>query len=217
MHAGLIVLIIAVFGCIIGLHLHGLAMRRKELAAYASANRLRFSPGKDGSFDDRFPEFRCLGRGRSRFARNIISGRIDGLEIQAFDYQYTTGGGKNRKTHRFSALIAGSPVSLKPLLIRRENFFDKIGEFFGVDDIDFESAEFSKKFFVKSPDRRWAFDVIHPQMMEYLLEAPRFSIQFDTADIIVWRNSRFKVEDFDRARGLVRGMLDRLPDYLFRK
>lgn len=40
---------------------------------------------------------------------------------------------------------------------------------FGFDDIDFESVEFSRKFFVKSPDKRFAYDVIHPAMMEFLL------------------------------------------------
>ncbi|MCZ6810529.1 MAG: hypothetical protein O7D97_00875, partial [Planctomycetota bacterium] len=55
------------------------------------------------------------------------------------------------------------------LLIRREGMFDKLAGAFGFDDIDFESAEFSKRFYVKSPDKRFAYDVIHPRMMEFLL------------------------------------------------
>ena len=33
----------------------------------------------------------------------------------------------------------------------------------------FESAEFSRRFHVSSPDKRFAYDVIDPRMMEFLL------------------------------------------------
>ena len=38
------------------------------------------------------------------------------------------------------------------------------------DDIDFESDEFSRKFYVQSSDRKFAYDVLHPRMMEFLLQ-----------------------------------------------
>ncbi|MDY7011318.1 MAG: hypothetical protein SVV80_11300, partial [Planctomycetota bacterium] len=106
---------------------------------------------------------------------------------------------------------------LKPLYIRREHFFDKLTEFFGFDDIDFESAEFSRKFFVKSPNKRWAYDVIHQRMMEYLLAAPDFGIQFDLMHIIAWRGRKFKPADFQAAAEMICGMLERLPEYVVRQ
>ena len=60
-------------------------------------------------------------------------------------------------------------AQLPDLFIRREGIFDSVKRAFGFDDIDFESAEFSKRFFVKSSDKRFAYDVIHPKMMEFLL------------------------------------------------
>ena len=77
------------------------------------------------------------------------------------DYQYTTGSGKNRSTHNKGLVIIGCDHPTIPLQIRRENPFDKVGEFLGMDDIDFESAEFSRKFYVKSSDRKSAYDVIN--------------------------------------------------------
>ena len=132
----------------------------------------------------------------------------------AFDYHYVTGSGKNRSTHYFSAIILRSDVQLKPLSIRPEGIFDRVTEFFGLDDIDFESAEFSRRFYVKSPDKRWAYDVIHPRTMTFLLSMLHFSIELDRTHVIVWKNRRFDTEAFETAIAIAAGLLDNLPTYL---
>jgi hypothetical protein len=217
MEPGFILLIILVAGAVIAFAIYSSAKRRKELAAWARARGLSFSREKIRGMDDRYPEFKCLRRGRSRYAFNVMTGALRGVPVTAFDYRYVTGSGKNRRVHHFSAIIVHSSLPLKPLFIRREHAFDRVTEFLGWDDIDFESAEFSRKFYVTSPDKRWAFDVIHQQMMEYLLAAPSYSLQFDTGNVIAWKSSRFRGRDFDEAFGLIKGMLDRLPEYLFRE
>jgi len=193
------------------------AKRKKELAAWSTNAGLTFSPRSDRTFDDRYPEFGCLRRGHSRNAYNIASGSWHGRPLEAFDYRYVTGHGKNRATHTFSAIILGSGLSLKPLHIRSENAFDKLTEFFGVDDIDFESAQFSREFHVKSPDKKWVYDVLHQRTMEFLLNNPRFSIEFDSEHVICWRNRRFDLQTRESAIGVVEGILDRLPEYLVRE
>ena len=94
---------------------------------------------------------------------------------------------------------------------------DKITEFAGFNDIDFESAEFSRKFYVKSPDKRWAYDVIHPRMMEFLLASPVFTLQFDLTQIMISRSSTFSANDYESAVGVVEGMIERLPEYLVKQ
>jgi len=190
------------------------AHRRKQLAAWAATKGLALSPERDRGLDDRHSHFKCLRQGHSRFASNVMRGELASLPVIAFDFRYVTGHGKNRREHKISALIVRSSHPLRPLYIRGEHIFDKVTEFFGADDIDFESAEFSKKFYVKAPDKKWAYTVIHQGMMEYLLQAPRFSIQFDRDEIIVWRSRRFQPEDFDAAGQLVRDILNLLPGYL---
>jgi len=123
--------------------------RRKKMAAYAKSKGLHFSPDKEKKIDTRYSAFKCLRRGHSRYAYNIMRGKLDGRDLTAFDYHYVTGHGKSRRVHNFSALIIRSPLLLKPLYLRPENIFDKVTDFFGFDDIDFESAEFSRKFYVK--------------------------------------------------------------------
>ena len=193
------------------------ARRRKELFTWASSRGLAFTSDKDHSFDDRFADFSCLKEGSDRYAYNIMQGDWHGHEITAFDYHYETRSGEDTTDHYFSAVILRGPIPLKPLYIRREGFFDKVTEFFGFDDIDFESAEFSRRFYVKSPDKKWAYDVIHQRMMEYLLSAPEFSVQFDASHVIAWRPSRFSPAEFEAAAGFIRGIFERLPEYLVKK
>ncbi len=192
------------------------AKRRREIAAWADENGLVFSSRADRSFDRRYPEFGCLSRGHSRSAYNIASGPWNGRSLDAFDYRYVTGHGKNRSTHTFSALILESSVPLHPLHIRAETAFDKMTAFFGVEDIDFESAQFSKEFYVKSPDKKWAYDVLHQRTIEFLLSKPKFSIQFSRQYVICWRNRRFNRQVREEAISVVEGILDRLPEYVLR-
>lgn len=193
------------------------SQRRKALIAWAHAHGLTFDQSKDRSLDDRYPEFDCLRQGSSRYSYNHINGQWNGKGFLGFDYHYETGSGKNRSTHRFSAVVLESTIPLKPLFIRPEGFFDKVTEFFGYDDIDFESAEFSRKFYVKSPDKKWAYDVIHARTMDYLLAAPQFTVKFDRRYVIAYRSSTFKPEQFAAAAELIEGILDRLPEYVIRQ
>jgi hypothetical protein len=207
---------VAIAGCVIaGLWLG--AKRRKELVAWAADAGLSFSLDPDRTIEHRYPEFGCLRRGHSRYAYNIASGTWNGRTVESFDYRYVTGQGKDRTTHTFSAVILTSRLRLKPLRLRTENVFDKLTEFVGVEDIDFESAEFSRAFYVTSPDKKWAYDVLHQRTMEFLLASPRFSIEFDAGHVICWRNRRFNLQARAAAMGVAEGILDRLPEYVIRE
>ena len=125
--------------------------------------------------------------------------------------QYESSGG----TEGITLLDTGLPV--KPLFIRPESFLDKITEFVGYDDIDFESGEFSRKFYVKADDKRWAFDVIHQATMEFMLQMPSFHIELGNRHAIAYRKSRFDMNEFQVALGVLEGILNRFPEYLLRE
>ncbi len=152
--------------------------RREAMAAFAAELGWNFDPTKDRSHDEEYAHFEIFRRGHSRAAYNTLWGDldIDGRRWPAkmgdFTYKVTRSTGKSTstQTYRFSYLILHMPWSSVPdLLIRREGMFDKIAGVLGFDDIDFESAEFSRRFHVSSPDKRFAYDVVHPRMMEFLM------------------------------------------------
>jgi hypothetical protein len=217
MPSGLVILGVVCFALVLAWGFYASAQRRKALIAWAQAHGLTFRASRQRSLQERWPDFKCFHQGHSRYAYNLIEGDWEDAAFLGFDFHYTTGSGKNRSDHHFSAVVLSSPVPLKPLYLRREGLFDKVTEFFGLDDIDFESAEFSRTFYVKSPDKRWAYDVIHQRMMEYLLEAPQFSVQFGEGQVIAWRDRCFDPDDFGEAARFIRGIFDRLPDYVLRQ
>jgi hypothetical protein len=196
--------------------------RREALAAWAMQQGLDFAAEQVRGLDDRFPAFDCLRMGDNRYAYNIARGLWHQRTVLAFDYHYETHstdskGQRQTHHHHFSAVIVGSDVPLKPLLIRPEGFFDKVKSVFGFEDINFESAEFSRKFFVAAPDRKWAYDVLHQRAMEFLLVSPVFSLRFDTQCVIAWRSATFEPAEFTQALTLVRGLLEQIPDFVVKE
>jgi hypothetical protein len=219
MNGLIIVAIVAAIAAAVFVGWYAAAKRRQALAAWAAAKGLAFADQRVCGLDDRYPDFHALRRGSNRYAYNVLSGAWQGRAFLGFDYHYETQstnskGQRQTQDHYFSAAILASPVPLKPLLIRPEGLLDKVSEFFGMDDIDFESAEFSRKFFVKAPDRKWAYDVIHARAMEALLARPAFTIEFGPAAAIAARDRVFSTDDFDQAAQVLAGLLDGLPGYV---
>lgn len=222
----LFLIIIAAIAAAIGFAIWNSRMkdkRRKELAGWAQANGLKFLPDKDHSVWMRYQPFKCLQRGEDRYAYNIMLGTAGQRVTCGFDYHYethSTNSKGQRQTHHhyLSALVVDAGLPLKPLFIRPEGLLDKVTEFVGIDDIDFESAEFSQKFFVKSPDRRWAYDVLHQKTMELMLAYPRFHIDFQGSQVMAYYdNKTFTLGEFGSALKVVTGILDYLPESVVRE
>lgn len=151
--------------------------RKAEMQQLAADLGLRFSPEDHDDHDDEYAQFEIFRRGHSRTAKHTMWGSVElfarDCRLQAGDFRYkvTSGSGKNRSTttYRFSYLIIHPPWPSPNLLVRPEGMFDRVKGAFGFDDIDFESEEFSRAFWVQSSDKRFAYDVLHPRMMEFLL------------------------------------------------
>lgn len=219
---GLLFIIIPVFivlFVVLAIHSHKKEKeRRAALAAWAAQRGLHFQTEKMRGFDDEYPEFDCLRKGSGRYAYNIIAGKLEGRETKLFDYHFETHstdskGNRTTHHHHFSAVIVESDFPLLPLSIRPEHVFDKLSAAFGWDDIDFESAEFSRRYHVKSPDKRWAYDVIHGRIMEMLLAVRGYAFEADRRSMICIESGRFEIPEFEQALRLVGDILRQIPDH----
>ncbi|RKZ17799.1 hypothetical protein DRQ50_04620 [bacterium] len=186
--------------------------RKRLLRAWARSKGLRLKRIKKRGWEKEYPAFKLLTKGHHRHSSLHIEGEVDGKRVRCVDYRYTTGSGKNRQTHSYALVVMDTCCPVVPLHIRREHLFDRVGEFFGHDDIDFESAEFSRKFHVAASDRRWAYDVIHQKTMDYLLETPSVTIEFGYAEIAVYRTGALSAERCQEALKVARRMFDLIPD-----
>jgi Protein of unknown function (DUF3137) len=192
--------------------------RREGLFELAQRLNLDFDAGRDSEIASRFNFLKQLAQGDSRYASNVISGNYRQNKILAFDYHYSTGSGKNRQEHNLSFFILILQGSLLPqITIRPEGFFDRVAETFGLQDIKFESAEFSKAFCVRSPDKKFAYDVCNAKMMEYLLANRQLHIEIENEVIALVFNTRIAVEQFEFDLQRLIEIRSRLPEYLFTK
>lgn len=224
-----VLFVVALIGLAIGAYFAWRAeqKRREELAALAASMGWTFDPDKDRSHDDEYAQFEVFRRGHSRAAYNTLHGSlsIDGRRFRAkmgdFTYKVTQSSGKSTSTttYRFSYLILHPPFPGVPdLLIRREGLFDKLLGAIGFDDIDFESVEFSRRFHVKSPDKRFAYDVCHPRMMEFLLAGDAPLIDLERGACCLTDGTRRWSPDQFRARmEWATAFFDLWPDHLTRQ
>lgn len=215
-------LIIGIIGVAVAGAILAHRAEKKRIAAiqlFAQTHGLQFNPNRDGRVEDQFPEFACYRQGSNRYGYNFLRGDWKSRPVLLFDYHYETystdsKGRRSTHHHYFSSVILDPGIPLRPLSVRAEGMFDKLAGFFGFDDIDFESAEFSRRFHVKSPDRKWAYDVLHNRAIEYILERPNFDFEFSTQHMLIRRGRRMNLEEYAAAADFGAGFLDHFPPYL---
>ena len=132
------------------------------------------------------------------------------------DYRYTEGSGKNQHTYRVSYLVATVPFPFVPNVnIHHEGLFDKVAQAIGFADINFESAEFSRKFCVRSADKKFAYDACNPQMIDYLLANPGLQIEIQGPVISLAFEPQLPAGNIEFNLQRLIEIRSRLPDYLF--
>jgi len=194
--------------------------RREQLLAIARRLGLGFRE-RDDAMDQRYHFLDALQQGENRYALNVLEGQYRGCAVQAFDYHYETHsrdskGRRETHHHYLNCYILDQEQAFPELRIYPETLFSRLGQMMGYDDIDFESAEFSRAFTVRSKDKRFAYDICNARMMEYLLQHRDLTIEIENHSVATCFDGRME------PRG-VEANLDRLveirgmfPEYLYR-
>ncbi|MBW8040075.1 MAG: hypothetical protein FVQ85_08760 [Planctomycetes bacterium] len=216
---GVVALIVVIV--VIGILAHISAKKRREaMAALAMRLGLRFDPDKNRELARRYQFLNKLRSGSNRYAYNILSGNNEGHEVTLFDYHYETHstdskGRRQTHHHYFSFFILSLPGAFPELTIGKEGFFSKIGQALGYDDIDFESHEFSRKFCVRSKDKKFAYDFCNGRMIEYLLSNTDLTIEIEGEALAISFSGRLSPEKIEpNLKRLIR-VRSLMPEYLF--
>ena len=172
----------------------------------------------------RFLGFNPFGKGHTRVARDIVAGAHHGMSFEAFNYSYqethTTHGPKGQTqqrttTYPFAILAVPMPISAPNLTLEPETMGKKLFDALGGEDIDFESDDFSRKFWVRCHDRKFAYDVIHSGMMEHLMEVGnQRTWEWRGPWLLVWTKGRMGIRDLDARLWQAHGFWSRIPRHL---
>lgn len=186
-----------------------------------------FTPGRDSFHDDQYAHFEIFRQGFDRAAFNTITGTLQidrrhfDCKLGDFRFKRREGSGKHRRTvtYNFSYVIIHLPFLTFPdVLIRREGMFDKLKSAFGYDDIDFESAEFSRKFYVSSNNKKFAYDLCHQRMIEFLLRSDPPTIDIENARVLLADgNHQWTPERFLAKLAFFEQFADQIPDHLLKQ
>ncbi|MDX6766365.1 MAG: hypothetical protein SFU85_06205 [Candidatus Methylacidiphilales bacterium] len=211
---GLVLVFISVV--LVGWHLE--KKRREAFRAFATAAGWTYQPEKDPAAARSYAFLRHFSQGDNRYLHHRFRGEFSGRAFDLFEYHYqvTSGAGKNRRTthYHFRAAVSPLPRAFPELVISPENFLDRVAAVFGFDDIDFESAEFSRTFKVKSPDRKFAYDVIHPLMMEWLMRRTGTTVEIEGNHLAVIDKGTLDIPHIEPLLAFMAGIHERLPGYL---
>jgi hypothetical protein len=194
------------------------ANRNRLLELQMLAARLKFDefkPDRDEGFAMGWGFLHRLAQGDDRYAFNILRGTYQGQALFVFDYHYRTGSGKSQEHHYSTMLMLIVPEAFSQVTIGPENLLSRMAAAFGIEDIQFESAEFSRVFCVRSKDKRFAYDVCNPQMIEYLLANRDLVIEIQGPVISLAFIPQLPVDQIEYNLQRLIEIRSRLPEYLF--
>lgn len=204
--------VIVLAAVLVGVHMQ----RRRRLRAWvALAPRLGLRFVRHGAWVlSRFPAW---APDRAD-ARNVLVGTIDAHRVFVFDY-YPEGyaGGMDDGEHPArGCVLLELTRELPSLRIRPSGLRSRLHQPIGTPVIRFDSVEFSSAFLVTSEDRKFAYDVCHPRMMQYLLRHRRLSLDVrGNAIALIFPCPLPPGRVASRIRQLIE-IRELLPDYLFR-
>ncbi len=215
---GLIVVLVGVLGAIAA------RKRREGFAALAAAKGWTYAER-----DDRWTEsFRGspFGLGHDKLARNVLRGQYDGRAFVAFDYVYCTTetstdshGHTSRRevSHDFGVVALEVGASFPALEVSPEGMFSRLIGRLTNRDIELESEDFNRAFTVTCPDRKFASDILHPRMMEFLLAHPESAFRFDRSWVLSVENGRADIEQVEPRLALIDTVMDNVPEFVWRQ
>lgn len=197
---------------------------KKKVAAFtalASERGWRYTE-RDRSLVNRF-EGTPFGDGHGRDARHVLTGTLRDRPLLAFEYSYkeTHGSGDDRRTetYHYTVVSIGLPAPKPTLQVSREGLGRKLLGLVGVRDLQLESEDFNKTFHIRTENDKFAYDVLHPRMMEWMLTDPRaqsMPFRFEGGDLMTWQERKFDPSTVDTYANYLCDVADQVPSFVWK-
>lgn len=178
--------------------------RTNELEETAAELGLKFVKYADQVTNEARMRFELFSKGRGRKSWNAIYGETGGTGVWIFDYQYTTGGGKNSTTHYQTVIcFASTNLNLPRFNLYPEGMMSRIGSsVFGMQDIDFDThPDFSKKYVLKGDSEDMIREAFHEDLLSFFeLQDKELRVEGDRDQLLMYRPRRkvkpLQIQDF---------------------
>ncbi len=140
-------------------------------------------------------------QGNRRYISNIVFGLIDGRQFRIFNYSFTVGQGKSKRTYKYTVFAFKFNGSFPHIYLNsRQNFYGFKYDIYGVSvgEAISLSSEFEKKFTLMAP-RKYeieALEIFTPDVLVNLLDN-RFAhdVEFVGSEMLIFTNGRMNSFD----------------------
>jgi hypothetical protein len=140
--------------------------KRAKAAAFAASLGLEY---RHGPMDPPAIPFQQFSIGRARKVSHVFWKAGDPYDATVFEYRYTTGSGKNSRTHRFTCATFRTNTWAPHLVLDRQGMFRGLLNSLGLRDIQVESPQFNDTWHVSCNDERFAITLLDPPMIMWLM------------------------------------------------
>jgi hypothetical protein len=177
--------------------------RTEGMQRVAEELGFEFSPKGDGPLMTELSLFNLFSQGHSRRLYNLMRGEANNLEVDIFDYTYVTGSGKSSHTWSQTLVCFGiRNTSLPSFSLRPETFWDKIGTWFGYQNINFDTHPgFSDKYLLRGRDEDAVRALFHDDVLAFFERQHGLSVEGHGHRLLFYRQS--KRVDPDNIRGFL--------------
>ena len=219
-HAGFVGLFIVFIVIAIAAGIYGYfanQKRQKEFAAWAAQNGFTYATEDDRYAD--LPWGSPFGVGFGHAALDVLTSNSPDRPALCFTYRYKTqtsnGKTTTTQTHYFAIYSTRLPRALPELRVSREGVFSTIARAIGIHDIEFESEDFNREFKVNADDRKFAYDVVNPQMMQFLIENQSQGFTILGTDLFVVERNRLELGDVLPTLAYLHAVIDHIPNFVW--
>lgn len=172
--------------------------RAAALRTLADSLGCEFEPSGFG-VGERFEAFACFGRGAYQRTHNTIHGvwKLDGRPYPVWLGDFEVSSDPDNPGKRFSyAMIQLPMVGVPELEIRRAGMKDVVEGALGLRPMQFESAEFNRRYRVVCSSAKFASEVVNPAMMGFLLESGTPEVEVKGGYVCVSGKGKWSVREF---------------------
>lgn len=158
-----------------------------------------------------------FGVGDNLHQTAVLRGSLGGIDCATFTHHYETGDDAGEKRKYVSQVtLVELPVNLPRLELIPESLVQRAAKVVGAMDIDFESAEFNRRWRVRAAERRYAHDVLDPRMLERLIQpdAQGAMIRIEGGAVMTWQAGRLGLDGLAARLGVLTAVARRIPDHV---
>lgn len=158
-----------------------------------------------------------FGSGRRRTARNVVYGEHNGWSFVAFDYHYTTGGGRSSRQHDYSVYVLTLSGTLPRIQAEPEGLFGgRVARAFGVGDLQLGDEELDRMWKIRSEDEAFAHALFHDRMRQLLRRTGGWTWGFEGNTMVSAHSGTLSAAEIRPRLDLMTALIGEVPDEVWR-